>query len=234
MKKRTSQSSSAAEARGEAALVDPGRVRLGGRVTVEAGVLLGYRPSRPVARATLRLGKGAHLRSGTVVYLGSAIGEDLQTGHHVVIREENRIGDHVRIWSNSIVDYGCRIGDRVKIHSNCYVAQFTVLEDDVFLAPGVSVANDIHPGCEFSVPCMKGPHLEKGVQVGVNVTLLPYVRIGAHSLIGAGAVVIRDVPPKSVVVGNPGRVIGPVGALKCSTGLTEAPYPQFAPRARPR
>ena len=76
------------------------------------------------------------LRSGSVLYLGSRIGARFQAGHNVVIREECEIGDDVSVWSNSVIDYGCRIGDRVKIHSNCYVAQFSEIEDEAFLAPG--------------------------------------------------------------------------------------------------
>ena len=68
-----------------------------------------------------------------------------------------QIGDDVSIWSNTVVDYGCRIGSRVKIHCNCYVAQYTELEDDVFLAPGVTIANDLYPGDERSAELMAGP-----------------------------------------------------------------------------
>ena len=56
-----------------------------------------------------------------------------------------------------MVDYGCRIGDRVKIHANCYIAQFTVIEDDAFLAPGVTIANDLYPGDAESARLMAGP-----------------------------------------------------------------------------
>lgn len=107
-------------------------------------VLLGY-PSARCPSMLLTIGEGARFRSGTVIYSGTSIGDRFETGHNVVIREENTIGDDVSIWSNTVVDYGCSIGDRVKIHSNCYVAQFTELEDDVFLAPGVTVANDLFP-----------------------------------------------------------------------------------------
>jgi acetyltransferase-like isoleucine patch superfamily enzyme len=170
--------------------------------TADDGVIVGY----PVSRAgsfPLELGDGARLRSGTVLYDGSRIGPGLQTGHGVVIREENVIGAGVSVWSNTVIDYGCRIGDRVKIHANCYIAQFTVLEDDVFLAPGVTIANDLYPGDERSAKLMAGPHIEAGAQIGVNVTILPFVRIGAGAIIGSGAVVTRDVPPGTVAYGNP-------------------------------
>ncbi|MEU4238602.1 acyltransferase [Actinoplanes sp. NPDC026619] len=171
-------------------------------MNADHGVIVGY----PVSRAgshELVLGEGARLRSGTVLYDGSRIGPGLQTGHGVVIREENEIGADVSVWSNTVVDYGCRIGDRVKIHANCYIAQFTVLEDDVFLAPGVTIANDLYPGDERSAKLMSGPHIEAGAQIGVNVTILPFVRIGAGAIIGSGSVVTRDVPPGFVAYGNP-------------------------------
>lgn len=188
----------------------PAGARLGKGCAVDKTARLGLASPRSKDRSPLSVGPGAVVRSGCVLYRATRVGEDLQMGHNAVIREECVIGDHFRLWNSSTVDYGCRIGDRVKVHCNCYVAQFTTLEDDVFLAPGVTIANDLVPGDELSASVMRGPHLEKGVQVGVNATLLPYVRVGAGSLIGSGAVVVKDVPPGSVVVGNPGRVIGRV------------------------
>ncbi|MGH2588119.1 MAG: acyltransferase [Dehalococcoidia bacterium] len=204
-----------------------------GDVTLDPNTQIGYPTGRPITDRALLLGAGATVRSGTVIYEGSRIGAGLETGHNVVIREENLIGDHVQVWSNSVIDYDCRIGDRVKIHSNCYVAQFTIIEDDCFLAPGVSIANDIHPGCAYSKQCMRGPVLERGVQVGVGAVLMPYIRIGAESIVGAGAVVTEDVPPGSVVVGNPARVVRTREELLCSTGITDKPYPETGIDAHP-
>lgn len=167
---------------------------------------LGVRVGYPVTRADaepLALGPGARLRSGTVLYDGTTIGRCLQTGHGVVIREACTIGDDVSVWSNSVIDYGCRIGNRVKIHCNCYVAQYTELEDDVFLAPGVTIANDLYPGDRRSAQLMAGPKIGAGAQIGVNATILPFVRIGAGALIGAGSVVTRDIPAEAVAFGSP-------------------------------
>jgi acetyltransferase-like isoleucine patch superfamily enzyme len=172
---------------------------------VDHGVLVGYPVSRTGVGA-LVLGAGARLRSGTVLYDGSTIGRRMQTGHGVVIREGCVVGDDVSIWSNSVIDYGCRIGNRVKIHCNCYVAQYTELEDGVFLAPGVTIANDLYPGDERSAELMAGPRIGAGAQIGVNVTILPFVRIGGGALIGAGSVVARDIPAEAVAFGNPAVV----------------------------
>jgi acetyltransferase-like isoleucine patch superfamily enzyme len=177
------------------------------------GVVVGY----PVSRGSggpLVLGAGARLRSGTTLYDGTSVGTGLQTGHGVVVREGCVIGDDVAIWSNSVVDYGCRIGNRVKIHCNCYVAQFTELDDDVFLAPGVTIANDIYPGDERSADMMSGPRIGRAAQIGVNSTILPFVRIGAGALIGAGSVVTRDIAPGMVAFGNPATEHGAVADLR--------------------
>ena len=180
-------------------------IRIGTPRTQDANVQIGHPTDRLVAE-WLEVGAGANLRSGTVIYLGSTIGARLSTGHHVVIREECELGDDVSIWSNTVVDYGCRLGNRVKIHSNCYIAQYTQIDDDAFLAPGVTIANDLYPRVPGSNAVMSGPHIGAGARIGVNVTLLPFVRIGEGALIGSGAVVSRDIPPGAVAYGNPARV----------------------------
>jgi acetyltransferase-like isoleucine patch superfamily enzyme len=199
-------------------------MELGEDVQVDEGALVGYIAGRLKERKLLKIGAGARIRHGSVVYEGSTIGAKLETGHGVVIREENVIGSGLRIWNNSTIDYGCWIGNDVRIHTNCYIAQYTTIEDDVFMAPGVTIANDPCPTCSL---CMKGPTLRKGVRVGVNVTLLPHIEIGAHSVIAAGAVVTKDIPPYSLVVGNPGRVTKTVDKIECFVGVKPRAYPDI-------
>ena len=202
-----------------------GEVTFGSDPRLDEGIIVGYLSPRGGVSSILRIGNGAVIRFGTVIYAGSTIGDRLETGHNVVIREENRIGSHFSIWNSSVVDYGCTIGNNVKIHCNCYVAQFTTIEDDVFMAPGVTIANDIHPGCADSRACMRGPTLKRGVQIGVNATILPFITIGEGSLVGSGAVVTHDIPAGSVVYGNPARVRGSVHDLSCTTKIRDrGPY----------
>jgi len=200
------------------------KVALGEGYDIDEGVLIGYPSGGIIQSDRLIIGENARIRSGSVIYGGSEIGDNLQTGHNVVIREKNLIGDNFRVWNNSVVDYGCVIGNNIKIHCGVYITKYTVIEDDVFMAPGVVVANDIHPGCKYSAQCMKGPIIKKGAQIGVNVTLLPFITIGEHSLIGGGSVVTEDVPPGSVAYGNPARVVKNIDDLRCITGLTDKPY----------
>jgi acetyltransferase-like isoleucine patch superfamily enzyme len=196
-------------------------VHVGPGLRADPDVTLGYTPGRPVP-GPLVLGADARLRSGSVLYLGSRIGARFETGHHVVVREECRIGDDVCVWSGTTVDYGCRIGDDVKIHVNCYVAQFTEIGDGAFLAPGVTIANDLYPGEESSGELMSGPSIGAGARIGVNVTILPFVRIGAGALVGAGATVTRDLPDGCVAFGNPAAVRGAVDELVPIGGRVEA------------
>lgn len=176
-------------------------------------VRLGYPSARRADLLGLHLAPGARLRSGTVLYDGSRIGRRFQTGHHTVVREDCVVGDDVSVWSGTVVDYSCRIGDRVKIHSNCYIAQYSVLEDDAFLAPGVCFANDVYPGRQDSAERMQGPRIGAGAQLGVGVTVLPYVVVGPGAVVGAGSVVTRNVPAGMLAFGSPAVVVRPVAEL---------------------
>lgn len=181
-------------------------IEIGPQSDIDEDVILGYPTGRKIKESPVIIGANARIRSGSVIYQGVRVGEHFESGHHVILREENQIGDSVSIWTNTVIDYGCTIGSRVKIHSNVYVAQLTVLEDDVFIAPGTTFANDRYPVCSF----LEGPKVKKGARIGVNVTLLPGVVVGEGSLVGAGAVVTKDVPKGKVVVGNPARVVATV------------------------
>jgi acetyltransferase-like isoleucine patch superfamily enzyme len=201
----------------------PQDVALGRGCLIDDNVILGARPGRAVREISLRVGRRAIVRSGSVLYAGTVIGDGFETGHNVVIREDNVIGADVKVWNNTVVDYGCTIGDRVKIHSNCYVAQFTTLEDDVFLGPGASLANEPHPGSASHL-CMRGPTIKAGAQIGMNATILPFVTVGERALVGAGAVVTHDVPAGMIVVGNPARILKPVSEVSCPLDLLDGEY----------
>jgi len=185
-------------------------IRLGKNALIDEDVILGYPTGRPGVKETeILIGDDAKIRSGSIIYQGVKIGNNFSTGHHVIIREENEIGHDVQIWTNTVVDYRCVIGNHIKIHTNIYIAQYTVIEDDVFIAPGVIFANDRYPLSDH----LEGPKISRGARIGVNVTLLPGVVIGENSLVGAGSVVTKNVPAGVVVAGNPAKVIASVDEI---------------------
>lgn len=190
-------------------------IEIGSSALIDEDVILGYPSGRLKKGGDVILGRDSKIRSGTVIYQSVKIGDDFETGHHVVIREDVRIGHGVSVWTNTVIDYSCVIGDRVKIHSNGYVAQYTVIEDDVFIAPGVIFANDKYPVSKH----LEGPHIKKGARIGVNVTILPGMVIGEEALVGAGSVVTRNVPARAVVVGNPARAAGTIDSINIKREL---------------
>ena len=154
-----------------------------------------------------RLGARAVIRSHTVIYAGNVIGDDFQTGHGALVREENAIGNNVSIGSHTIVEHHVQIGNNVRLHSNVFVPEFTVLEEDCWLGPNVVVTNARYPRSRNVKEQLRGATIKRGAKIGANATLLPGVTIGENALVGAGAVVVDDVPAGAVVAGNPARVI---------------------------
>ncbi len=198
---------------------------IGEHYLIDTSAVVGHLPGRKIAIEPTVIGSHSNIRSHTVIYTNTCIGTCLETGHGVVIREQNAIGNHFSIWNNSTVDYGCKIGSRVRIHCNVYICQFTTIEDDVFLGPGVITANDPCPIC---TKCMQGPIIKRSARIGAQVTILPAVTIGEDSLIGAGSVVTKDISPGSLAYGNPARVVGSVYDMECKKGVRERPYEKLS------
>ena len=146
------------------------------------------------------------LRSGTIVYGDVVIGSDVQTGHNVLIRENTTIGSHVIIGTQTVIDGQVKIGDFVSIQSQCYIPTHTVIGSHVFIGPGATLTNDQYPLKQRDSYKPAGPIIEDNVTIGARAVICPGVTIGAGSFIAAGAVVTKNVPPKSMVMGVPGRI----------------------------
>ena len=162
------------------------------------------------------IGDAAVIRSHTVIYAGNVIGRNFQTGNKVNIRESNRIGNNVSVGTLSVIEHHVEIADNVRIHTQVFIPEFSVLEEGCWIGPNVVFTNAKYPLSPGVKDSLAGPIIGKGAKIGANATLLPGVRIGEYALVGAGAVVVRDVPAGAVVVGNPARLTRHVSELPYS------------------
>jgi len=200
-------------------------VRLGEKVEIGDYVVIGV-PPKGKAEGQLEtvIGDGAVIRSHSVIYAGNRIGNGFQTGHHAMIREENRIGDNVSVGTNSVAEHHVEIANGVRIHSQAFVPEYSVLEEGAWIGPNVVLTNVPHPLCPKAKECIKGPTIKRGAKIGANSTILPFVIVGENALVGAGSVVVHDVPPRAVVAGNPAKVVKSVDQLRCPVALMDKPY----------
>lgn len=159
------------------------------------------------------IGDDAVIRSHTIIYAGNIIGRNLQTGNKANIRELNEIGDEVSIGTLTNIEHHVKIGNRVRIHSQAFIPEFTILEEDSWIGPNVVITNAKYPASPGVKAELKGVHVMQGAIIGANSTLLPGIVVGARALVGAGSVVIRDVPGKIVIAGNPAKIINKIENL---------------------
>ena len=189
-------------------------VRIGPGAQIGDFVVIGLPPrGREPGELETVIGANAVIRSHTVIYAGNRIGDDFQTGHAAMIREENQIGHRVSIGTHTVVEHHVFIGDGARIHSQAFVPEYSRLEEGCWLGPNVVLTNARYPLSPAAKSTLQGPIIEARAKIGANATILPGCRVGADALVGAGAVVVRDVPARAVAVGNPARVIKRVDDL---------------------
>jgi acetyltransferase-like isoleucine patch superfamily enzyme len=168
-------------------------------------------PRSTAKREDLRplvLGPGTIVSTGAVVFAGTTVGERVIVGDQACVRERCTIGDDVVIGRGSLVENDTTVGARTKIQAEAYVTAYSTLEEDVFIAPCVVTTNDDFMGrTERRRELIKGPTIRRGARIGGGAVLCPGVEIGEEAFVGAGAVVTKDVSARTVVVGNPARVL---------------------------
>jgi acetyltransferase-like isoleucine patch superfamily enzyme len=189
-------------------------VVIGDGVIVQDNVVLGKAPRlAPGSGAAgqpidaLVIDEGAAICAGAIVFAGAHIGARAIIGDQSYVRERAQVGERTVIGRGSAVDNDVVIGARVKVQTNVYVTGFSLVEDDVFLGPGVLTTNDDAMGRHAPDEPLRGAIFRRACRVGGAAVLVPGVEIGEEAFVAAGAVVTNDVPARGMVMGVPARVI---------------------------
>lgn len=139
---------------------------------------------------------------------GAELGDGTQVWHHAVVRANARIGDDCLLGQNVYVGGGAVLGDRVRLQNNVSVFDGVTLEEDVFCGPNACFTNVLTPRCEF--PRLTDQYLptlvRRGASLGAGCVIVAGVTVGRWALVGAGAVVTKDVPNHALVFGVPARL----------------------------
>jgi len=188
------------------------------RCRIEDLVVLGKRPHLAAHSTTagetrpLILEHGVSVGSGAIVFAGSTIGAGTILGDQTFIRERVCIGSGTVVGRGSQIDNDTRVGARVRIQSSVYLTGFCVVEDDVFIGPGVVTTNDDTMGRKNPGTANVGATFGRACRVGGGAVITPGVELGAECYVAAGALVTRDVAARAVVMGAPARAVRAVGA----------------------
>lgn len=157
--------------------------------------------------AGVRIGDGVMIGGHAIIHAGVTIGDGARVGDHAQIRDEATIGPGATVGSLSSIDPGVVLGARASVQARCYLSAGTVVEDDVFIGPGVTLANDNTMDRHPSEMALRGPLLRRASRIGAGVVVCPAIEVGEEAFVAAGAVVAADVAPRSVVMGVPARAV---------------------------
>ena len=191
-------------------------VTIGDSTVIGANCILGepqagiYKDISGYENPELSIGANSLIRSGTIIYAGTEIGESFECGHRVTIREKAEIGHHVRIGTLSDIQGHCSIGNYVRLHSNVHIGHKSVVKDFVWIFPYVVLTNDPHPPSNTLI----GVTVEEFAVIATMTVILPGVTVGSGALIGASSLVRANVVAEAVVVGNPAKQVSTVREIK--------------------
>jgi len=149
------------------------------------------------------IGKNCLIRSHAIIYNGNTLGDNITTGHRVILRESNRVGNNCRIGNLTELHGNVVLGRYVRLHSNICIVENAIIGDFVWISPGTIFTNDATPPSTNLVSPIIGDY----TFIAVNTVLFPGIKVGKHCLIGPNTSVTKDVPDQSFVLGNPGRIM---------------------------
>jgi len=181
------------------------------------------------------IGDNCEIGDNTIIQYGAfiehdcKIGSNSRIGTHAVLRRGTKIGDYSVFGTLSASEGNNLIGNHVTIETQCTIADGIIIEDWVFVGPEFAGANtmNISHG-RPNVPLVKeAPYIKFGARIASNVTVLPRVTIGREALIGAGAIVTKDIPDFAIAFGTPAKIVGTVSEKE---RYPESLYQEFIAR----
>lgn len=208
-------------------IIHPG-VSIGPGSTIGAFCEIGV-PSPLADSDQLVFGSNSLIRSHSIFYQGSRFGHGLTTGHRVTVRENVTAGDFLQVGTLSDIQGHCTFGDHVRLHSNVHIGQLSRIGSFVFIFPYVVLTNDPTPPSNDLV----GATIDDFGIVATMSVVLPGARIGSGALVGASSLVKGEVPPDSIYVGNPGKVVGSTSKIRLHDGSPAYPWRRHFHRGYP-
>ncbi len=189
---------------------------IGNNVRVDACTVIGKQPMR--AKRSIfkdekklppaQIGNDCLIGAQVVVYAGCDLANNILIADGAAVRENVTVGEYTIIGRNATIENFTKVGKKCKLETNCYITAYSDIGDYCFIAPGVHSTNDNFLGrSEERFKHFKGIIVKRGGRIGGNATILPGKVIGEDAVVAAGAVVTKDVPPRTIVVGNPALVL---------------------------
>lgn len=190
-------------------------VIIGDNVRIDDNVVLGKLPMAAVNSAvtkkttlpSLKIGSGCIIGTNAVIYQGANIGSNCLVADLSSIRELVSIGEKTIVGRGVAIENKCTIGSNCKLETNAYITAYSIIEDNVFIAPGVKTSNDNFVGrTKERFDNFKGVIARKGARIGVGAVILPGIELGEDCLVAAGSLVTKNVPAKKIVAGVPAKI----------------------------
>jgi len=189
-------------------------VKIGNSTEIQDNVVLGKRRKATHTSSyiskdkkfSLVIGEDCTICTGAIIYGPTIIGNKCFVADYAIIQNNCRIGEETTIGTKVLVKDDVSIGSRVKIMCSAHITDFSVIEDNVFIGPNIISTSDKYMDRIKATP-FNGFYIKEGARIGGGANILPGVTIGFDSIVGAGAVVTKDVPDRKVVVGIPAEII---------------------------
>ena len=189
---------------------------IGNNVRIDDNVVIGKLPLKSINSATTSVSdlkktiieNNVLIGTSAILYRGVYIGKEVLIADQASIRENVSVGNNTIIGCKATIENNVNIGSYCKIQSNVQIVPYSIIEDYVFIAPGVMTSNDNYVGrTKERFTKFKGVFIKKGARVGVGAIILPGITLFEDCLVGAGSVVTKNVHTKKVVYGIPAKII---------------------------